>query len=71
MASDAPKKPLRVAIVGSGIAGLTAGYLMAQAGHEVTIFERELELGMDAHGVSGLMESEPETRVDVSFHVGF
>lgn len=32
--------PLRVAIVGTGTAGLAAGIFLARAGHEVTLFER-------------------------------
>ena len=35
----------RVAIVGSGPSGLTAGYYLARKGHEVTVFEREAEPG--------------------------
>jgi len=38
----------RVAVVGSGIAGLTAAYLLSRK-HHVTLFEREELLGMDAH----------------------
>lgn len=32
--------PQKIAIVGSGIAGLSAGMLLARLGHEVTVFER-------------------------------
>jgi heterodisulfide reductase subunit A len=35
----------RVAIVGSGPAGLTAAFYLARAGHRVTIFEAEAEAG--------------------------
>ncbi len=35
----------RVAIVGSGPAGLTCAFFLAQRGHEVTVFERENHLG--------------------------
>lgn len=35
----------RVAIVGSGPAGLTAAYYLARMGHGVTLFEAETELG--------------------------
>jgi len=59
----------RVAIIGSGIAGLTTAYLLAAAGHHVELFEREDEIGMDAHGVSGLMSEDPEIRVDVPLRV--
>jgi protoporphyrinogen oxidase len=36
---------MRVAIVGGGVAGLTAAYRLLQAGHEVSIFEAAPELG--------------------------
>ena len=36
---------MKVAIIGAGITGLVAGYRLLQAGHEVTIFEKEKELG--------------------------
>ena len=35
----------KVAVVGSGPAGLAAGYQLNQMGHEVTIFERDSEIG--------------------------
>jgi protoporphyrinogen oxidase len=34
-----------VVIVGGGIAGLSAAYRLTQAGHKVTLFEKETELG--------------------------
>ena len=36
-----PKRPLRVVIVGAGIAGLCAAYELEQRGHEVVILEAE------------------------------
>ena len=36
---------MRVAIVGGGVAGLTAAYRLIQAGHEVAVFEASPELG--------------------------
>ncbi len=36
---------LEVAIVGGGLAGLTAGYFLSQKGQKVTIFEKENQLG--------------------------
>lgn len=43
----APKKPSgrKVAIIGSGPAGLTAAYHLALMGHSVTVFEAESEVG--------------------------
>lgn len=40
-----PKSGKRIAIVGSGPAGLSAGYYSALLGHEVTVFERLPEAG--------------------------
>ncbi len=40
---------MNVGIVGSGIAGLTAGWLLHRAGHRVTLFERQQVAGLDAH----------------------
>ncbi|MBI2934840.1 MAG: NAD(P)/FAD-dependent oxidoreductase [Chloroflexi bacterium] len=36
---------MKVAIVGGGIAGLTAAFDLCQRGHEVTVFEKEKDLG--------------------------
>jgi predicted NAD/FAD-binding protein len=41
----------KIAIIGSGIAGLTAGWLLQQAGHQITLYERQAQVGMDAHAV--------------------
>jgi NADPH-dependent glutamate synthase beta subunit-like oxidoreductase len=40
-----PATDKKVAIVGSGPAGLTAGYYLAKAGHSVTVFEQFSEAG--------------------------
>jgi 2-oxoacid:acceptor oxidoreductase gamma subunit (pyruvate/2-ketoisovalerate family) len=40
-----PKQQRRVAVVGSGPAGLAAAYELARSGHRVTIYEGEAELG--------------------------
>ena len=36
---------MRIAIIGAGITGLTAGYYLAKEGHQITIFEKNNYLG--------------------------
>ncbi len=51
-ASKAPSSGKRVAIIGSGPAGLTAAYFLAKLGHSITIFEAMPKLGgMMRYGV--------------------
>ncbi len=47
----APKTGKKIAIIGSGPAGLTAGYELAKLGDEVTIFEKRMLGGMLAVGI--------------------
>jgi predicted NAD/FAD-binding protein len=42
---------MRVGIIGTGIAGLSAGWLFNRAGHHVTLYEKHHTLGMDAHSI--------------------
>ena len=42
---------MRIGIVGTGIAGLTAAWYLNRAGHHVTVFEKHSSLGMEAHCV--------------------
>ncbi len=42
---------MRVGVIGTGIAGLTAAWLFQRAGAEVTVFEKQLRPGMDAHSI--------------------
>jgi uncharacterized protein len=39
----------RIAIIGSGMAGLAAGWLCERAGHQVVVYEARAGRGMDAH----------------------
>jgi len=42
----------RVAIVGTGIAGLSLGYMLGRSGWHVTLLEKQDHVGMDAHAVT-------------------
>lgn len=43
-------EPLKIAVIGSGIAGLYAAWRLSRQGHRVTLFERLASPGMAAHG---------------------
>lgn len=59
----------RVAVIGGGIAGLAAGWWLARAGVEVTLFERHTEPGFVAHSVRLPGWPEDTPRVDVPLRV--
>lgn len=47
-----PKPPLSMAVIGSGLAGLTLANLASSSGrYEVTLYEKEPRLGMEAHSL--------------------
>ena len=54
----------KIAVIGSGMAGLAAGWMCQKAGAEVTIFEARTQRGMDSHtqylenkeGISGYVD---------------
>ena len=54
---------MRIGIVGGGIAGLTAGYRLSQAGHSVAVFEALAEVG----GQAGTFPIEG-TRLEYYYH---
>lgn len=58
----------RIAVVGSGVSGLTAGYVLARA-NEVTLFEADDRLGGHAHTHQILSTGGPDLAVDSGFIV--
>ncbi len=42
---------MHIAVIGTGIAGLTSAWLFNRSGHEVTLFEKQASLGMASHGI--------------------
>lgn len=56
--TDSPATPLRVAVVGGGVAGLTAARDLHLAGHEVHVFEAADRLG-------GKLQTRPFAGVDL------
>ena len=58
---------MKIAILGGGITGLTAGYLLAKKGHGVTLFEKEAILGGLASGFN-LPESNWDWPLERAYH---
>jgi putative NAD(P)-binding protein len=63
------KLAMKIGVVGSGISGLTAAYLLCNAGHEVHLFEKADRLGMDAHSVDVDIGDNKKIRVDMPLRV--
>ncbi|KAJ2415562.1 hypothetical protein GGI10_001612 [Coemansia sp. RSA 2530] len=61
---ETSEKPKHVAVVGSGLAGLSVAYFLRQGGHTVDLFERGASAGMDLASVD-----VDGHRVDVPFRV--
>lgn len=59
------EKPENVAVVGAGIAGLSAAYLLARQGKKVTLFESEERCG--GHALT--VDTEEFGPVDLGFQV--
>ena len=60
--------PLRVAVVGSGVAGLTAAHILGRT-HEVTLFERDERLGGHANTIAVHAADGREVALDTGFIV--
>jgi len=58
-----------IAVIGSGIAGLTAGWLCRNSGAYVTIFEAKSQRGMDLHSLHFNQEDEKSGFVDIPLRV--
>jgi isorenieratene synthase len=69
----APRKGAapRVAVLGAGIAGLTAAGLLGERGFPVTLFEREEHLGGKMGAWPVTLERRFRTRVEHGFHAFF
>ncbi|KAJ1944557.1 hypothetical protein EC988_005957, partial [Linderina pennispora] len=52
----------RIAVIGSGLAGLTAAHFLQSSGHTVTLFEKGSTVGMDAGSLT-----VGNVRIDVPF----
>jgi uncharacterized protein len=59
--------PLKIAIVGSGIAGLSAAWLLGRR-HAITLYERHAQPGMGAFNVDGVGNGLP-VRIDLPLRV--
>ena len=55
---------MKIAIIGSGIAGLSAAWLFHQAGHRVLLYEKQGAIGMDSHTIDIEMDGEKH-RIDI------
>lgn len=71
-ATTAPRpgaRPRTVAVVGSGVAGLTAAYRLSRAGVEVELFEADDRLGGHAHTQEALDRDGRAVPLDTGFLV--
>lgn len=56
---------MKIAVIGGGITGLTAGYQLSKNGHQITIFEKENQIG---GLVRGFKKREWAWSLDFFFH---
>ncbi|MDF2732093.1 MAG: dependent oxidoreductase, partial [Desertimonas sp.] len=63
------RPPQSVAVVGSGISGLTAAYVLTAAGRDVTLFEADERLGGHTHTHDVDDGSGPALTIDSGFIV--
>jgi predicted NAD/FAD-binding protein len=63
-----PGPPLRIAVVGAGISGLSVAWLLSRGGHAVTLYEAEPRLGGHSHTVDAPAPHGP-VAVDTGFIV--
>ncbi len=61
-------KNKKIAIIGSGISGLTCGYYLTKAGRQVTVYEAEDYIGGHTHTVDAHYQNEL-ARIDTGFIV--
>ena len=57
----------KIAVIGAGYTGLSAAYDLVRAGHQVTIFEKEDDIG----GLAGTFELAPGRRIEKFYHHWF
>lgn len=65
--SDGPARRLNIAVIGSGISGMSAAWLLSQR-HDVTVFEKDGRLGGHSNTVTVNTDAGP-TAVDTGFIV--
>lgn len=56
---------MKVAIIGSGLAGLSCGWLLAKHGHKVVVFEARSTPGADADACEIHLSDARVVRTDV------
>ena len=64
---DNLRRPLEIAVVGTGIAGMSAAWLLSQS-HRVTVYEKADRLGGHSNTVEALTRAG-NTAVDTGFIV--